>query len=320
MVLASRRGPALEELAAECERRGGAALAHPVDVSDADAVQRLADATIAKFGRIDVWINNAAVSVFAPFLETPLTEFRRVIDVDVMGYVHGCRSALQAMTEEGRGSIINVASIVGEVPQPYTASYGMSKAAVRALGVSLRSELALSKQKKVHVSTVLPPTIDTPFFQHSANHTGRKIVAMPPVYEADAVARAIVSLIGHPKNELVVGRLGRSLVKQHRRAPEAVEAQMALQVEKTHLSRKVPAPATSGTLLSPRSGELGQITGGWNGKRRHGSRKLVGAALVSVGVVLLFKRLAPAVGAAYLGQQLTPVVGAVNVAKRLVVK
>ncbi|KQN99649.1 hypothetical protein ASF21_12630 [Arthrobacter sp. Leaf234] len=148
----------------------------------------MAGRAVEEFGRIDVWVNNAAVSFFSPFLDVPMRDFQRVIDVNLMGYVHGARAALERMQDQGAGVLVNVASIIGEVPQPYTSAYSVSKAAVRALGVSLRSELTLDRKKRIHVCTVLPPTVDTPFFDHAANYTGRRAVAMPPVYTADRAA------------------------------------------------------------------------------------------------------------------------------------
>ncbi|MCU1571215.1 MAG: short-chain dehydrogenase [Naasia sp.] len=292
VVLASRRETALQELAVRCQELGGSALAVPTDVSDAAAVQALADAAIRKFGRIDVWVNNAAISVYSPFLEMPLDDLRRVLDVNILGYVYGARAALLEMTKEGRGSLINVASIVGEIPQPYTAAYGMSKAAVRALGVSLRSELWLAKQKRIKVSTVLPATIDTRFFQHSANYTGRKVVAMPPVYPAELVAKAIVDLVKDPKDEVTVGALGKTMVKQHRAAPGPLEAQMAVQVERTHLSRTEPVAANPGTIYEPAADPAdATVSGGWHGASRTARRVVVGPLLLAGGGALAWRAL-----------------------------
>jgi short-subunit dehydrogenase len=281
VVLASRREEALQELAVECRAVGGRALAVATDVTDWSQVQRLAAAAGEEFGRIDVWINDAAVGVYAPLADVPLDEFRRVIDVNVMGYVHGAKAALEVMLRQGSGTLVNVSSIVGEVPQPYTAPYGMSKAAVRALGVSLRSELALQKVKGISVVTVLPPTVDTPFFRHAANHTGRRVLAMPPVYSVDVVAAALVSAADAPRNEIVVGRLGRVMVRQHRLTPAPVEAQMALQVEKTHLSPSEPAPDTTGILFEPASDVEATSTGGWAGRRRTRRRAVLGGMLAA---------------------------------------
>ena len=158
-----------------------------------------------RFGQIDVWVNCAAVTAFAPFVEIPLEDFRRIIDVDVMGYVRGARAALPYLRDQGNGVLINVSSIVAVVPQPYTHAYSMAKAAVRVLSASLRRELRLDSAKGVKVCTVMPPTVDTPFFDHTANYTGRKAKAMPPVYSAERVARTIVDLIRVPRREVLVG-------------------------------------------------------------------------------------------------------------------
>ncbi|MCU1545974.1 MAG: short-chain dehydrogenase [Homoserinimonas sp.] len=291
LVLASRRGPALRALAAECESVGGQAIAVAMDVTDAREVMSLADIAVSRFGRIDVWVNNAAVSVFSPFLKVPLEDFYRVIDVNVMGYVYGSRAALEVMTAQRRGVLINVASIVGEIPQPYTAAYGMSKAAVRALSVSLRQELHLQKRKRIKVVTVMPATIDTPFFRHSANYTGRKVVAMPPVYPADKVARAIVKLARKPRSEVVVGPAGKALVRQHRKTSTVVERQMALQTENMHLSHRNHVEDNEGTLYVPASSSEAEVTGGWGGRKRLAKRRALTCALL-LGGVLLAKKVA----------------------------
>jgi short-subunit dehydrogenase len=290
VVLASRRAAALDELARECGAAGAAAIAVPTDTTEPSAVDALADRAVAAFGRIDVWVNAAAVSVFAPFTSTPLDEFRRVIDVNLMGYVHGARAALRTMTEQGSGVLIDIASIVGEVPQPYTAPYGMSKAALRALDVTLRSELSLAGLRHVHVVTVLPATIDTPFFRHSANHTGRRIVAMPPVYPPQKVARAIVKSATSPRAEVVVGALGKAFVAQHRATPRPVEGQMALQTEGGQLSRTQAAADTAGTLFEPANSPTdATVTGGWRGRQRTARRRAIALAVAAVGIALLIR-------------------------------
>jgi short-subunit dehydrogenase len=279
LVLASRRAHALEELVEECRALGADAIAVPTDVTDEEAVEALGRAAEKRFGRIDVWANVAGTSVFGFFDEVPLADFRQVIDVNLYGAVHGARTALQVFTRQGHGVLINVSSILGEVPQPYTAAYCMSKAAVNALGGTLRSELALKRLKKVHVVTVMPATIDTPFFRHGANYTGRRLLAMPPVYSPDLVARKIVAAVGRPRPEIIVGALGKTLVREHRRHPRPVEAQLALQTQAMQLSPTQDAPYTAGTLFAPNDDPAdAQVHGGWHGKARNTKRNLLVAA------------------------------------------
>jgi len=146
LVLAARGEKALRALAKECRKRGGTAIPITTDVTDPEAMEALASRAVEEFGQLDGWMNNAAVSVFGRLTEVPLEDFRRVLDVNINGYVHGARAALPHMQAHGSGVLINVASIVGEVAQPYTAAYSMSKAAVRALGVSLPEPPLPSRQ------------------------------------------------------------------------------------------------------------------------------------------------------------------------------
>ncbi|NYE47064.1 NAD(P)-dependent dehydrogenase (short-subunit alcohol dehydrogenase family) [Spinactinospora alkalitolerans] len=276
VVLAARGEEALEQVAEECRSHGGQALAVPTDVADHESVEALARRAAERFGRIDVWVNAAALTLFGPFSEVPLQDFRRVVDVNLMGYVHGARAALPHLREQGRGVLVNVSSIVGVVAQPYTHAYGVTKFAIRGLSASLRQELRLEGARRIHVCSVLPATIDTPFFQHAANYTGRKVVAMPPVYTPESVARAIVDLVRVPRREVVVGP-GRGLVALSKTAPGLAERIMGTQVDRAHLSRKEPAAAGSGSLYRPAPG-TGSVHGGWHGRRRTAVRRLAAAA------------------------------------------
>ncbi|MDP9386739.1 MAG: SDR family oxidoreductase [Actinomycetota bacterium] len=282
VVLGARREDALDEAARECASAGAQVLAVPTDVTDFKAVDELARRAVERFGRIDVWVNSAAVTLFAPFLDTPPEDLRRVFDVNVMGYVHGAKAALPRMQEQGSGVIVDVSSIVGIVPQPYTHAYSMSKAAIRILSASLRQELMLDARRwrKIRVVSVLPATIDTPFFQHAANYTGREVKAMPPVYSPERVARTIVNLVRVPRREVIVGPMGRMLATQAKVTPGMVERMMAVQVDKTHLSRTRPAPATAGNLYQPAPG-TGSVDGGWHGRRQTVIRRLISGAAVA---------------------------------------
>jgi short-subunit dehydrogenase len=291
LVLVSRRGDALEQLAVECRSRGGEAIAVAADVTGADALDAVATRAAIEFGRIDAWINCAAVATYGHVESVPLDEFRRVIDVNVMGVVNGTRSALRRMIPSGSGVVVNVASILGKVPQPYSVAYSMSKAAVLAFGVSVRSELGLRRKRHVHVVSVLPATIDTPFFRHAANHTGRQVRALPPVYPPQMVARAIEDALRHPgRPERVVGAIGRTLVRQHNRTPRVVEAQVAVQTELTNLSPTKGAGDDSGNLFTTPPASEATVTGGWHGASMTALRTVIGTTAVAGATLWLLGR------------------------------
>jgi NAD(P)-dependent dehydrogenase (short-subunit alcohol dehydrogenase family) len=293
LVLAARGAESLEAVAAACRKRGAQAIAVPTDVSDPDKVDELASRAVREFGRLDVWVNNAAVGAFGLLTEIPPEDYQRVLDVNISGYVNGARAALIRQTAQGSGTLINVASIVAETPLPYSSAYSISKAAVRALSVSLRSELAREGFTGVHVCTVLPATIDTPFYQNGANYSGRRPMALPPVYTPERVAKAVVKLVAHPRRESVAGGLaGRLLLLQHKVTPGAVEAATARQVDRRQLSRRQSAPVTPGNLHQPsQSVRRTSVTGGWHGRRRTAQRTLMGATALAGAVAVLRKRL-----------------------------
>ncbi|MFE6194586.1 SDR family oxidoreductase [Streptomyces sp. NPDC057838] len=294
VVLAARREEALRAAAEECGRhRGARTLVVPTDVSDVGEVEHLARRAVEEFGRIDVWVNNAAVNAFGRFEDVPLEDFRKVLDVNVMGCVHGARAALPVMREQGSGTLINVSSIVGAVAQPYSHPYGMSKHAVRALGSGLRQQLRVEGVKGIDVCTVLPATIDTPHFQQAANYTGHKVVAMPPVYTPERVADAVVALVRRPRREVVVGPAGRALVRQARMAPALAERAMARQTDRAHLDHDEDAPATHGALHVPAPGE-GAVHGGWGGHRRTALRRAALATALMGAAVTAGRRMARA--------------------------
>ena len=278
LALAARREQALTDLASECEAAGARAIAVPTDVTDEAAVQALARRTIEEFGRIDVWVNNAAVSLFARFEDAPPADYRRVIETDLFGYIHGARAALPHFRAQGSGVLVNVSSVAGRIGQPYTSAYVTSKWAVRGLSESLRQELLDAKD--VHVCTVLPASIDTPLFQHAANYTGRAVKPLKPVYEAGQVADAIVELVESPTRERMVGAAGKAQSWFHTLAPGLAERGFARQVDRSHF-QDAPADATPGNLFTPMN-ETTTVSGGW---REDGRRIAPAAAIVAIAAI-----------------------------------
>ncbi|MCR5867870.1 SDR family oxidoreductase [Aquincola sp. J276] len=173
VVLAARDRAALEAVAAECERRGGEALAVPTDVVDAAAVRALADAAISRFGSIDVWINNAGVGVVGRFDEIPIAVHRRVVETNLLGEMNGAHAAVQHFRQQQRGTLINMVSIGAWAPTPYAVAYTASKFGLRGFSEALRAELR--DLPDVHVCEVYPTFVDTPGFQNGGNYTGRRL-------------------------------------------------------------------------------------------------------------------------------------------------
>lgn len=271
LVLAARRQDALDEVARECEARGAVVVVLPTDVTDPAQVEDLARQAVGRFGRLDAWVNNAAVASYAPFLEIPLDDLRRVMDVNVMGYVHGARAALPVFGAQGEGTLVNVSSIVSGATMPYAHSYAMSKAAVRALSTSLRQELFLAHARGIHVCTVLPASIDTPFYRSAANATGGALRPIPPVYPAEQVARTIVSVLRRPRREVFAGRVGRTIMLGSALAPRVTERAMAIMVDRVQVSNR-ETPHTRGTLDSP-GDDTGAVSGGYHGRARQAARR-----------------------------------------------
>jgi NAD(P)-dependent dehydrogenase (short-subunit alcohol dehydrogenase family) len=249
LVLAARGEEGLRETAAEVRALGRQALVVPTDVSDAAAVDALAEAAFQRFGRIDVWVNNASVALYARLVDTPPDAFRRVIEVNQLGTVHGARAALRYFVALHRGVLINVSSGWGVIGPPFVASYAMSKAAVVALGASLRQELGALPD--IHVCTLLPSGTDTPLYHHAANLTGRGLEPVPPVYPVDTVARAIVELAQKPAPHRTVGPAGAgALVVAARISPSLTERVMGRVTERRAFTTH-PAPPTLGNLHAP---------------------------------------------------------------------
>jgi NAD(P)-dependent dehydrogenase (short-subunit alcohol dehydrogenase family) len=275
VVAVARREQALEELAWECRRLGVEAFVAVADVTDEQAVQAVADAAVERFGRIDMWINNAAVSLFGRFEEAPPDLYRRVIETNLFGYVHGARAAIPVFREQGRGVLVNVSSVFGAIGAPYLSAYVLSKWAIRGLSECLRQELRDAPD--IHVCTVLPGSTDTPLFQHAANCTGRSVVPLRPVYPPARVASAIVRLAHRPRPEATIGLAGRGSLLGRRLSPGLTERVTARVVERSHFEDR-PAERTAGNLYEPIL-DLAFVEGGW---RRHRRRLAVAGAATLV--------------------------------------
>ena len=251
LVLAARRYELLEELALETQDVAGTAIAVPTDVSKLEEVENLYNSAIQTFGRIDVWINNAGSAAIGNFTEVPLQDHIKVLETDLNGTLYGSYFALREFTENGSGTLINVASMIGRIPAPYYASYSAAKHGVLGLSGSLRQELKERKIDTINVCTVLPMAMDTPFFDHAANYTGREAQPIPPLNDADDVVDAIVNLIFDPKAEVTVGKGAGVFSVSDALAPGLTEQLMATNTHKNQIEKAPPAPPSAGHLHQP---------------------------------------------------------------------
>jgi NAD(P)-dependent dehydrogenase (short-subunit alcohol dehydrogenase family) len=254
VVVAARREDPLRRLESELAPR---AMAVPTDVTDEAAVRALADKAAERSGAIDIWVNNAAVTAFGRFEDIPHDAYRRVLETNFLGYVHGAWAALPYLRAR-RGVLINVGSVNSRVPAPFASSYVASKFAIEGWTASLRQEL---RSSGVRVAAVLPASIDTPLFQHAGNWFGRRAKPLDPVNDPDVVARAIVRCARRPVRAVPVGRGARAMLMMRAVGGPAFELAFAKQVERNHFLDE-PAPPTPGNLFEP-AAEGQSATGGW---------------------------------------------------------
>lgn len=207
-------------------------------------------AAVARFGRIDVWINNAGVVAIGRFEDIPVADHSRLIDVNLKGVIYGSHVAIRQFRAQGFGTLVNIGSVESQVPLAYQASYAASKAGVLSLGRALNEEMRLAGIKTIAVATVMPWAADTPLFTHAANysgHTPRMVALDDPQKAVDAIVH--VSL--HPREEFSVGwkAWGASLV--HRLFPDLTERIAADIAHRAQIESAPPAPPTAGNLHVP---------------------------------------------------------------------
>ncbi len=205
VVLVARGDAGLRGAARDVERAGGVAHVRRVDVADADAVFALAESVERDIGPIDVWVNDAFTSVFAPFAEIKPDEYRRVTEVSYLGYVYATMAALEHFRKRDRGVIVQVGSALAYRGIPLQSAYCGAKHAIQGFNESLRCEL-LHDKSNVHVTMVQMPAVNTPQFSWVLTRLPRHPQPVPPIYQPEMAARAVVYAADHPnRREYWVG-------------------------------------------------------------------------------------------------------------------
>lgn len=227
VVISSRSIPGLTSLLNEIEQRGGTAIAIPADVADFNQVKAVADKTVDTFGRIDTWVHAAATGIFSRFEDLTPEEFKRIIDVNLMGQVYGAMVALPHLRQTGSGALIHVTSVEARRSLPLQSPYSSSKHGVEGFMDSLRVELMHDKVP-ISITNILPATINTPFYNKGMTKLGVKPTGIPPYYEPDLVARAILHAAENPVRDMIVGDAGRALDLAQRISPHLVDVALSL--------------------------------------------------------------------------------------------
>lgn len=205
VALLARGRAGLDGAVADVERLRARALAIPTDVADVEEVERAADQVERELGPIDVWVNVAFSSVFAPFMKTTMAEFRRATEVTYLGYVHGTRAALDRMLPRDRGTIVQVGSALAYRGIPLQTAYCGAKHAIQGFSEALRCEL-LHDGSGVRTTMVQLPAVNTPQFRWTLSRLPKRPQPVPPIYQPEVAADAIAHAAAHPeRREYIVG-------------------------------------------------------------------------------------------------------------------
>jgi len=230
--------------AAEAVRAlGTQAIAIPTDVADAAAVERAAERIEYELGPIDVWVNNAMATVFAPVAKITPDEFRRGTEVTYLGQVHGTLSALKRMRRRNRGTIVNVGSALAYRAIPLQSVYCAAKYAVRGFTDSLRTEI-IHDRLKVHLTMVHLPAMNTPQFDWALNKMDRRPQPVPPIFQPEVAARAILFAATHRRREVWVGMPTLKAIVANKIAPGLLDRYLAGRGYEGQLTKE-PKPADS---------------------------------------------------------------------------
>ncbi len=204
VALLARGLHGLSDAAREVEELGGTALVLPVDVAEPDQVEAAAAAVEERFGHIDVWVNNAMATIFAPIAEITADEFARATQVTYLGTVYGTMAALRRMTPRDRGAIVQVGSALAYRAIPLQSAYCGGKFAIRGFTDSVRTEL-LHNRSGVWISMVQLPAVNTPQFSWCRTKLPNHPQPVPPIFQPEVPARAVVWAAHHRRREITVG-------------------------------------------------------------------------------------------------------------------
>lgn len=304
VVLLARGAVGLDAAAAEVRRSGGSATTIELDVADAGAVHAAADRVEREIGPIDVWVNDAFTSVFAPFHEIDADEFRRVTEVTYLGCVYGTMTALRWMRTRNRGTIVQVGSALGVRSIPLQSAYCGAKHGVNGFTESLRTEL-LHEGSNVHVTVVTMPAVNTPQFSWVLSRLPKHPQPVPPIYQPEVAARAVLHAADHPRRKhYLVGASTLGTVMGQRFLPAVLDRYLARTGYASQQTDQPVPPDRPQNLWDPLDGPGGEDFGahGEFDSRAHGHSAQLWIALHPAASAA-FAGVAALVGAAMWGRR-----------------
>ena len=256
VVLAARSGQTLGEAVSRINAAGGQTISAVADVSDRAQVEKLAQAAIAKFGRIDTWVNNAGLAIYGRLDQVSDDDSRRLFDINFWGVVHGSLVALPLLRQQG-GALINVGSEVSEAFVPILGMYSASKHAVKGFTDALRVEVEQVDKAPVAVTLIQPTAVDTPFDEHARNYLDKEAKLPSNQIDPQEVADAILAAAVKHTRDTRVGGMSKLNTFVAKNLPGIADRMTAKQVDDLH--RDEPPRHPEGTLHTP--SEDGRVHG-----------------------------------------------------------
>ncbi|MEO6968917.1 MAG: SDR family oxidoreductase [Rhodanobacteraceae bacterium] len=256
VALIARGKEGLESARRELELAGAEALTIQADVADAEAIERAAQTVEEKLGPIDIWVNNAMVTIFAPIREIQPDEFKRVTEVTYLGSVYGTMAALKRMRPRNRGTIVQVSSALAFRSIPLQSAYCGAKHALVGFIDSLRSEL-IHEGSHIHVTSVQMPALNTPQFGWARNKMPNRAQPVPPIFEPEVAANAILFAASHRRRTVPVGSPTWLSEWGQKFVPGLLDHYLARTAWSGQQTDEAEAPGRADNLFEPVAGDPG---------------------------------------------------------------
>jgi short-subunit dehydrogenase len=256
IALIARGSQGLQAAAAEVEQRGGKALVLALDVSDPDAVEAAAGRIERELGPIDVWVNCAMATIFAPFHHITPQEYRRATEVTYLGFVYGTMAAVKRMRARNGGTIVQVGSALAYRAIPLQSAYCGAKFAIRGFTDSLRTEL-MHDGVDVDLVMVQMPALNTPQFNWARNKMSCRPQPVPPIFQPEIAADAIVYAARLRRREVWVGGSAVAAIAANKIAPGLLDRYLAKNGYSSQLTDEPVEPGQPDNLFEPVPGDPG---------------------------------------------------------------